>query len=281
MKDNLNLNRSFLFVPGDRPERFEKVCSSGSDVVIIDLEDAVSQSKKEVAREEVIKFFSNKENNEFKCFVRVNSIKTYYGLKDLIAFVDNNCFPDGFVLPMVDTAEEVTLFENIISDYKPDIELFIVIETPKGLSNVDIILNSSNKIKMVGFGSADFTSRTGSSLSWDSLLYARSKIVNSAGISGVYAIDGVWPDIKDEKGLIEETIKIFDMGFKGKMAIHPSQISGIHEAFVPKKEEVQFAREVIDAYEAAKGGVISVRGKMIDEPLVISARRIMSIAEKN
>ena len=74
----------------------------------------VSQSKKEFAREEVINFFSNKKNNEFRCFVRVNSIKTYYGLKDLTAFIDNNCFPDGFVLPMVDSAEEVTLFESVV-----------------------------------------------------------------------------------------------------------------------------------------------------------------------
>ena len=209
MSDNLSLNRSFLFVPGDRPERFEKACSSGSDVVIIDLEDAVSETNKESAREEVINFFSYKKNNEVRCFVRINSIKTYYGLKDLITFIDKNCFPDGFVLPMVDSAEEIILFDNIINDYKPDIEFFVVIETPKGLSNIDLILSSSKKIKMVGFGSADFTSQTGSSLSWNSLLYARSKIINSAGMSGVYAVDGVWPDTTDEVGLIEVSSKIF------------------------------------------------------------------------
>ena len=78
-----------------------------------------------------------------------------------------------------------------------------------------------------------------------------------------------------------QTKKIVDMGFKGKMAIHPKQISGIHQAFVPNQEDVNFAKEVIEAYDAAKGGVISVRGKMIDEPLVVSARRILSIAGKN
>ena len=281
MSENLSPNRSFLFVPGDRPERFQKACSSGADAVIIDLEDAVSESNKDEAREEVINFFSNKKDNEVRCFVRINSIKTYYGLKDLIAFIDNNCFPDGFVLPMVDSAEEIILFDNVLKGYKSDIDLFIVIETPKGLSNIDLILSSSKKIKMVGFGSADFTSQTGSSLSWNSLLYARSKIINSAGRFRVYAVDGVWPDTKDNLGLIEETKKIVDMGFKGKMAIHPNQIAGIHEAFVPNQEEVHFAKEVIEAYEAAKGGVISVRGKMIDEPLVVSARRILTIAGKN
>jgi Citrate lyase beta subunit len=174
----------------------------------------------------------------------------------LTAFIDYYCFPARFVLPIVDSAGEVTLFEYIISDYYSDIELFIVIETPASLSYVDIIFYSSNIIPIVKFCSADFTSQTSSILSLDSLLYARSKIVNSAGISGVSAIDGVWPDFKDEKGLIEETQKIVDIGFKGKMAIHPNQISGIHEAFVPEKEEVQFARDVIDAYEAAKGGLI-------------------------
>ncbi len=281
MSKTNHLNRSFLFVPGDRPERFDKAITSGCDVVIIDLEDAVSPSNKDLARSEVIKYLNDTTNNQVRCFVRINSIKTYDGLRDIIAFIDNECLPDGIVLPMVDSAEEVIILEKIIQEHKHDMSLFVVIETPKGLSNIDSILSVSNIVEFVGFGSADYTAQTGSSLSWDSLLYARSKIVNSAGIAGVIAIDGVWPDINNQKGLLDETKRIVDIGFKGKIAIHPKQISGIHEAFAPNEEQINFAKEVIDAYEAAKGGVISVRGKMIDEPLVISAKRVLSLSSRN
>ncbi|PPR79570.1 MAG: Citrate lyase subunit beta [Alphaproteobacteria bacterium MarineAlpha2_Bin1] len=276
-----HVNRSFLFVPGDRPERFEKARISGCDAMIIDLEDAVSISKKDSARDNVIEYFRTFTKREVRTFVRINSLKTYFGLKDVIAFIDNGYLPDGIILPMVDSAEEVIFLEEIIKKYKQDISIFVVIETPQGLSNVNSIASSTSNIEFIGFGSADFTSQTGSSLSWDSLLYARSKIINAAGISGISAVDGVWPDINDEAGLINETKKIVDMGFKGKMAIHPKQISGIHDAFVPNQEDVNFAKEVIDAYEAAKGGVISVRGKMIDEPLVISARRVLSLSSRD
>ncbi|MBL41238.1 MAG: CoA ester lyase [Rhodospirillaceae bacterium] len=280
MSEFIHLNRSFLFVPGDRPERFDKAKNSGCDAIIIDLEDAVSTNKKDLAREIVIDYFSKLNKGEVRSFVRVNSIKTYFGLKDVTAFIDNGCLPDGIVLPMVDSAEEVILLDEIIKKYKPDISIFVVIETPKGLSNVISIASATSNVEIIGFGSADFTSQTGSSLSWNSLLYARSKIINAAGIAGITAVDGVWPDINDEEGLLNETKKIVDIGFKGKIAIHPKQIPGIHQAFSPNQEDVNFAKEVIDAYEAAKGGVISVRGKMIDEPLVISARRVLSLSER-
>ena len=273
------LSRSFLFVPGDRPERFQKACSSGCDVVIIDLEDAVAKQNKEKARDEVIKYLLNRDLEKNNIFIRINSIKTFQGIKDIIAFIENNSFPDGLVLPMVDSDEEVKFVENILKEFNSELPLFAVIETPKGLTNVDKIASSSKNLKMIGFGSADYSSQTGSSLSWNALIQGRSQIINAAGMSGILAIDGVWPDINDEQGLIAETRKIVDMGFKGKMAIHPKQILGIHEAFLPDLEQVNFAKDVINAYESNKGGVISVRGKMIDEPLVVSARRILDIVD--
>lgn len=278
---NFELNRSYLFVPGNRPERFQKAIDSGADVVIIDLEDAVPLSEKDSARTLVSDYFETKSVVSVPVYLRLNSIKTSHGLRDVLSLLNFKEFPKGLVIPMVDSPEEIQWYENILSKVSKGLNFFIVIETAIGLDNVEAIVFSSDKISAVGFGSADYTSQTKSNLDWDSLLFARSRIINAAAMAEVQAVDGVWPDIKDAQGLIHETEKVSKLGFSGKIAIHPVQISGIHQGFLPSQDDIDFAHEVVSAYEKSSGGAITVKGKMIDEPLVVAARRIIAMVKKN
>ena len=272
--------RSFLFVPGDKPDRYEKAANSGCDSMIIDLEDAVSERNKDSAREDALNYFSTSSDNEILRMLRINSLKTKHGLKDLLTLCETESKPDGIVIPMIDSSEEIILIDSILGNEDSSLIYFVVIETLLGLENVELIATASENIKMLGFGSADFTSQSGSDLSWDSLLLPRSRIVNAAALAGVIAVDGVWPEINDDEGLINETKRIAGLGFQGKIAIHPKQIKGIHGGFEPSPHELEFAREVVAAYEASNGGAIKVKGKMIDEPLVISAKHTISRASK-
>ncbi|MDC0074263.1 CoA ester lyase [Alphaproteobacteria bacterium] len=275
----IELNRSYLFVPANRPERFSKAVNSGADVVIIDLEDAVPSDEKNLARQTVFKFFEENVKFSIPVYLRVNSMKNIHGLKDVIALTECNNLPFGIVIPMVDSPEEVSWYDNYFKNISSNLKYIIVIETAIGLENVESIAFSSDNIFALGFGSADYTSQTGSNLDWDSLLYARSKVVNAAAMAGIYPVDGVWPDIKDSEGLEYETKKVSLLGFNGKMAIHPSQIIEIHKGFKPSSKEIEFAKKVVSVYENSGGGVITVEGKMIDEPLVVSARKIIALSD--
>ncbi|RLF56936.1 MAG: hypothetical protein DRN25_07280, partial [Thermoplasmata archaeon] len=142
------------------------------------------------------------------------------------------------------------------------------------------IVKSSDRIVAIAFGAEDFTRDIGGEKSWDSLLYARSRLVTVAKAFGVQALDTVYSDINDIDGLIEETKRIIKMGFDGKGAIHPEQIGYIHECFTPSKEDIEYAKKVMKAIEEAKKkglGAVSLDGKMIDEPVVKRAERILRL----
>jgi len=279
MSSQLQLMRSFLFVPGNRSDRYEKAATSGCDVMVVDLEDAVASESKDEAREQALHYFEVSDSSRVKRYLRINSPKTIHGLKDILALSSCKASPDGLVLPMLDSPEEVAWVDDLLGQQHSALRYLVVVETALGLENIESIVLSSDRIDAVGFGSADFTAQTGSDLSWDSLLYARSRIVTAAGMASILAIDGVWPDIKDGKGLVDETTRVAALGFSGKIAIHPDQISGIHAAFAPSSEALARAKEIVEAYEAARGGVVKVQGRMIDEPLVISARRTIAIGD--
>ena len=115
---------------------------------------------------------------------------------------------------------------------------------------------------------------------WEPLLYARSRVVHAAAAAGIDVIDVPYLDLNDMKGLKEEACLSRDLGFNGKGAIHPKQISIINQTFTPKQDEIARAKKIIDAYEAAQGGVAVVDGKLIEKPVIREMQRILSIAER-
>ena len=139
---------------------------------------------------------------------------------------------------------------------------------------------ASPSTTILGFGAVDLVAETGSDLSWDSLLYARSQVVLAASEARIEALDTVWIEINDQDGLAEESCKARALGFSGKAAIHPSQVAPINAAFSPTDDEVATAKRITEAASGDYSGAVQVDGKMIDEPVVIAARRTLARAEQ-
>lgn len=284
MGQSHNLMRSLLFVPGNQPERFYKARQSGADVYCIDLEDAVPAAEKEVARIAAIEHVIQRQHRDESAplaAIRINSLSTLAGIKDLMALaepaVSENLRDCIIMLPMAECAFEIRQIAEVISG-AGRVKIMPLIETPGGIDNLDKIIDASDQIVAVGFGTADFTAITGSELSWEALLFARSRIVETTNVRGVHCFDGPWFDIVDTNGLATEVQRVARLGFGGKLAIHPSQVDVINQSFVPEKRKVQWAIKVIDAWENSGGGVVDVDGVMVDRPVVKRARRVLTLA---
>ncbi len=277
MKDFLSA-RTMLFTPGNRPERFEKAKEAGADGVIIDLEDAISLAEKDKAREIVIQYFKNSSpTKNFLHCLRINSIKTAPGLKDISALIDNHISPDVILIPKTEYAAEIIILDALLQPRS--IPYIALIETARGLQNADEIALSSPNIKAICFGGADLAADLGAILTWESMLNARSQIVRSAAIAGIAAFDVPYLNLhdSDDSGILEETRRVKALGFTGKFAIHPKHIKPILDSFTPSEEEVEQARLIVDAYEKARGNACEINGKMIDVPIARSAKRILAI----
>jgi (S)-citramalyl-CoA lyase len=272
--------RSMLFVPALRPDRFSKAIATGADIVIVDWEDAVVPDRKAEARELTGTFFGDPTDRPVLRYLRINSPRLPDGLRDLEALFEMEHLPDGIMIPKVESPEEVRWMTEILQPYRQDIELFPTVETAKGVRAVAEVALASDATTILGFGAVDLVAETGSDLSWDSLLYTRSQVVLAATEARIEALDTVWIEIDDQAGLEDESRRARALGFTGKAAIHPSQVAPINAAFSPSDAEVDLARRIVEAAEGDFSGALQIDGKMIDEPVIIAARRTMARAER-
>lgn len=280
--------RSWMFVPGNHRRRLDKVRELQSDVIIYDLEDAVPLNEKENAREmvrETIRQFPEKVN-----FVRVNDVSTCYFLEDVNGLACGELA--GIVLPKANTAEDIRYLERILSQAEkkkeiPEgkIEILPIIESALGLYNAFQIACASRRVKRLAFGSVDFTLDINARLSKEGteILYARSQLVvasRAAGIEG--PIDAVFVDLKDDEGLLKDARLAKQLGFQGKLAVHPGQVGIINQIFTPTDEEIEEAKIIAAAFdEAVASGLaaIQVAGKMVDYPVAVRAKKIVEQAK--
>jgi citrate lyase beta subunit len=280
-----NLMRSFLFVPGNRPERFAKAAASGTDIYCIDLEDAVAAGDKQAAREAALAHIAQRKADGATtplCYLRINGLSSAEGLKDLLALAtlaDNHQLPDCIVLPMASAAYEITQIVRVLGDH-PNLAIMPMIETPDGVDHLPAMIAASHKVVAIGCGFADYVATTGSQMDWDALLSARNAIIAAASRSKVPCLDTPWFDIKDEAGLRNEAQKVLRLGFKGKLAIHPAQVGVINDTFVPSAQEVRWAEDVLEVFNRTKGGVGSFNGLMVDKPIADKAKAILLAANK-
>ena len=272
--------RSMLFVPALRPDRFSKAIATGTDIVIVDWEDAVVPERKAEARELTGTFFGELTDRPVLRYLRINSPRLPDGLRDLEALFEMEHLPDGIMIPKVESPEEVRWLTEILQPYRKDIELFPTVETAKGVRAVAEVALASKATTILGFGAVDLVAETGSDLSWDSLLYTRSQVVLAATEARVEALDTVWIEINDLAGLEKESRQARALGFTGKAAIHPSQVATINAAFSPSVAEVDLARRIVEATEGDFSGALQVNGKMIDEPVIVAAHRTMARARR-
>lgn len=272
------VGKVLLFTPGDKPERFAKASSAGAGGVIVDLEDAVALRNKSAARDSTIHYLRlPRERPDFLRCLRINGLDTPEGVKDLAALHDTNVWPDVVLLPKVDSPEIALLLARHL-DRAPKVSMVALLESARGVEAAFGIAASTPRIAGLALGAADLSAETGSSMSWDALLYSRSRIVHAAAAAGVVAIDVPFLDIKDTEGLAAEARKVAALGMTSKLAIHPAQIGVIRSAFMPDAEALARARGVVQAWTAAGGGAFAYQDRMVDQPVLRAALKALVLA---
>ena len=261
---------SQLFVPGNRPERFEKACKSGADLICIDLEDAVSPTDKDKARQDVFEWLGKTLYKNVG--VRINALGSEFGQKDIEALSSTNMTLPFVMAPKVSGAQDiVTLSKDLPQELGT---LFPIIESAKGLINCDEIFQHS-RVSLALFGGVDYASDLDCDMSWNTLLYARSKLAASAAAHDILLFDSPHIDVRNLDDCEASTRKAKALVIHARSAIHPAQIERIHAALEPSESELNFARKVLNAFEKSNGNVVLLDGQFIEEPVVKKARRVL------
>lgn len=274
--------RSYLFVPGNRPERFSKACSAGADAVIIDLEDAVPATEKAPARSDIAAWLSASQPVSQPVsqpisqpvLIRINSSDSRWFNDDL-----ELCkLPGvaGIVLPKAEQLDDI-LQARSVGD---SIAVLPLIETARGFANAGELARAPG-VQRLMFGSIDFQLDLGINGDDDELLYFRSQLVLLSRLAGLQApVDGVTTAIDDAGQLRAETLRARRLGFGGKLCIHPKQVGPVNQHFSPTEDEIAWAKRVLHAAAAANGAAVALDGKMIDRPVILKAREIAGEAAR-
>jgi (S)-citramalyl-CoA lyase len=273
-----NVYRSFLFVPADKPERASKAAQLSTDTVIIELEDGVSLENKSVARENAKQILAEIDFGQQTIALRPNRITTLSGISDILAMSTWPRKPDLLILPKVESAGEVMIYDALLTEMGADCKLMVLIESSRGLLKAASIVTASSRTTYLSFGLADLSAELGCKPTWEVLSSYRSSLVASCGIAGVIPIDTAFLDLNSPDGLALECQKVHDMGYAGKLCIHPSQLDIVNTAFTPTQEEINWAQKIVKGAETKGLGAIVVDGRMIDKPVIESARRIVAMA---
>ena len=274
--------RSLIFAPGDKPAMYPKALATGADMVCVDIEDAIAPHDKDAARARTLALFAEPQADDgVERIVRINSLRTADGLKDISAILESPTPPPALMVPKVKCADEVRLLADLLAGAAcADIRLHVIIETNDGLDAAFDIARASARMDSLLFGAVDMAAELRTTLAWESLLYARSRLVHAAAGAGLDLIDVPFLDLEDPEGLAEEARRAAALGFTGKAAIHPRQIAPINRAFSPRAEEVERARRIIAAFEQSRTGLVVVDGKLIERPVLRSMHRTVAIAER-
>ncbi|MEQ9814652.1 MAG: CoA ester lyase [Azospirillaceae bacterium] len=277
MPSTLTAVATALLVPGDRPERFAKARERCRHAVIIDLEDAVPVAGKAAAREHVAAYLSalggERAADEPLLGVRLNALTEREAVDDLALLRGLAHAPDFVALPKAESGRDVAILRAALGARTP---VLAIVETVAGLDAAKDVTRALAGNGALGFGAADYCAETGMAMKSAPLLPARARIVEAATAGRVPALDVPWLGIGDLDGLVAECREVRDLGFSGKLAIHPEQVEPIIAAFRPSAAEVAAAEKVVAAFEAAAGKTIQVGGRMIDKPLYDSALAVLS-----
>ena len=279
----MRLRRSMLYVPGNMPGMLQNIPVFEADGVMIDLEDAVPLVEKDSARLLARNFLKSYTERNKEMFVRINALDTPYAADDLREILP--ALPDGIRLPKADNPEIVERLDTLLTEGEERLGLPIghfkiipSIESAQGVLNCVETARASKRLVALAFGAEDYTAsmEINRTKTGEELFSARTQVVWAAKAAGVQAIDSIFSDVNDMEALRAETLLIKRLGFTGKSLVNPRQIEVIHEVFRPTAEEIQHALEVMDAIKRAREmgtGVISLRGKMVDAPVVTRAAR--------
>jgi citrate lyase beta subunit len=278
-----------MFTPGTQPDRVAKMLAAGTaDTLIIDWEDAVAPGDKAKARQTTKDSWAAFPRSRTERVIRINAVGTEWHNEDLEAAVA--LAPDAIVLPKAERPLDVDVvakrmweLEGANTVPQLSIRLMLILESGRGVSDALHIAESSNRIDALIFGAEDYQADLGGRRRKDNLdvWWARSRVVAAAAAAKVQAIDQVFIDYHDPAGLKAEAEQARDLGYRGKMVIHPSQVPVVNEVFTPSVPEIQWAIKVLTAAQQAERegkGAFALDGKMIDRPLIEQANLVIKIA---
>lgn len=277
--------RSWLFVPALRAvEWIPKATAAGADAVIVDLEDATAPAEKDRARE-VVRGLDLAAAPPW-IFVRVNAEPRDRLESDLAAAAASRCA--GFVIPKASQPDEVRHAARTFAlacEPGREFGVLVMVETAHGVLRALDLAEADAHVVGLGFGGEDLAASLGVTRTRQPGEHATSRTLMAlaAAAAGVAAIDTPWLDIKDGKGAERESIEARQLGFAGKLCIHPSHVPVVNAAFSPSEDEVNGARSIIEAFDEAIAdgrGVATLNGRMIDMPVVVAARRVLARAER-
>ena len=261
------LPRSYLFVPGNRPERFDKALASGADAVIVDLEDAVPPDQKDTARMTVAGWLSP----EKPVVLRINAAGTPWFDADLALCRDPANGIAGIMLSKAERVEDLARLDGTAP-------LLPLIESALGFDNLRAICSAPG-VHRLCFGSIDFQHDLGIPGEGDALLYFRSQLVLMSRLAGLAApVDGVTANLSAVELARSDALRARQLGFGSKLCIHPHQVELVNAAFGPSADELAWARRVIVAARDAAGAAVSLDGVMVDRPVVLQAQALLQRA---
>ena len=272
--------RSFIFTPGLKPEMFPKALASGTDIVCIELEDGIAPKDKAKARQKALALFKTPQSDDgVERILRINSMRERFGMEDVNAIISTKTPPPALMMPKVRTPDEVVLLDQLLTEAGHITRLHVIIETNEGLEAAYDIAKCSDRIDALFFGGVDMAAELRCPNTFESLIYARSRVVHASASAGLDVLDVPYLDLDDLQGMKKEAERVRDLGFTGKGSIHPKQIAALNEVFTPSKEKIARARSVISEFEAADTGLVVIDGKLIEKPVLREMYRIVSIAD--
>lgn len=277
--------RSYLFVPADSPRKVQRAGSSNADALILDLEDSVTEDRKGDARAAAARYLATVEGKRKPaCLVRVNALATGLTEDDVAATVSGR--PTGYVLPKCEGVEDIEALSRMITRHHGSSDIGIMAIATETVRAVRSLMRSDwthPRLRALSWGGEDLASDMGALRNRGAgghylspFCMARDLTLLAALEAGVAAVDAVYTDFRDIEGLGLESTLASELGFSGKMAIHPDQIDPIHAAFVPSASQIRWAEGVLASLAEAEGGVASLNGEMLDLPHALRARRILA-----
>lgn len=285
----MQLLRSLLFVPGNRANMLEKAVGLKPDAVIPDMEDSVPMAEKANAREMVASFLPTLAEAGHQIIPRVNSLHTGLMEDDLAAIVGPHI--SGVSVGKVGGATDVRQIADTVGQREiaagipfGSISLVLWVETASAIVNAFSICKASKRVVAVAFGGEDLTNDMGipRTESEEEIAHPRSVVAVAARAAGVLALETPYFNYQDDEGLRRNSTASRNLGFRGRFAIHPSQIEGINASYMPSEGEIEQARRVIAAFDEAEGrgsAATSLDGMVIDVPVVERARKVLSAVQ--
>ena len=279
MKNVIRPRRSVLYMPGSNRRAMEKARELPADVLILDLEDAVTPDAKTSARQEVVEAVGRGGYGLREVVIRINGLGTHWHADDLFAAAASNAH--AVLLPKVEGGRQV---QTVAAALPERMDLWCMMETPLAILHAEEIAASSSKTKCLVMGTSDLATDLNAlhTSHREPLDASLSLCLLAARSYGLAALDGVYLDLKDDAGFEAACIQGRHFGFDGKTLIHPRQVATANQIFAPSDDEITEANIIVSAFEQARSegkGVVVVNGKLVENLHVAAARRVLALSD--